>query len=82
MRSCGSGALRGDRGGWGDHPGGQPGGLSRPANLIVAGVTLVPGTSDFTLRFGAIALGGIGTATFAAILLHALLGRGDGAAAR
>jgi len=45
-------------------------------------VTLVPGTGDFTPRFGAIALGGIGTATFAAILLHALLGWGDGAAAR
>jgi xanthine/uracil permease len=42
-------------------------------NLIVAGVTLILGTGDFTLRFGQFALGGIGTATFGAILLHALL---------
>jgi putative pyrimidine permease RutG len=45
------------------------------ANLIVADVTLVLGTGDFTLRFGEFALGGIGTATFGAIALHALLGR-------
>lgn len=42
-------------------------------NLIVAAATLVLGTGDFTLRFGGFALGGIGTATFGAILLHALL---------
>ena len=45
-------------------------------NLIVAAVTLVLGTGDFTLTFGGFALGGIGTATFGAILLYALLGRG------
>lgn len=45
-------------------------------NLIVAAVTLVLGTGDFTLAFGGFALGGIGTATFGAILLYALLGRG------
>jgi putative pyrimidine permease RutG len=45
------------------------------ANLIVAAVTLVLGTGDFTLRFGEFALGGIGTATFGAIALHALLDR-------
>ena len=38
--------------------------------------TLVRGTGDFTLKFGSFALGGIGTATFGAILLHALLRRG------
>ncbi len=54
--------------------------FSNNANLIVAAVTLVLGTGDFTLKFGAFALGGIGTATFGAILLHALLNRGDGAA--
>lgn len=43
-------------------------------NLIVAAVTLVLGTGDFTLKFGDFALGGIGTATFGAILLYALLG--------
>jgi len=45
------------------------------ANLIVAAVTLVLGTGDFTLKFGGFALGGIGTATFGSILLHALLRR-------
>jgi len=44
-------------------------------NLIVAAVTLVLGTGDYTLKFGDFALGGIGTATFGAILLHALLNR-------
>lgn len=47
--------------------------FSDNTNLIVAAVTLVLGTGDFTLRFGGFALGGIGTATFGAILLHALL---------
>ncbi|TSE21022.1 putative pyrimidine permease RutG [Tepidimonas alkaliphilus] len=42
-------------------------------NLLVAAITLVLGTGDFTLKFGDFALGGIGTATFGAILLHALL---------
>ena len=45
-------------------------------NLIVAGVTLILGTGDFTLRLGDFALGGVGTATFSAIALHALLSRG------
>ena len=35
----------------------------------------VLGTGDFTLKFGSFALGGIGTATFGAVLLHALLRR-------
>ncbi|HEX2009756.1 MAG TPA: solute carrier family 23 protein [Roseateles sp.] len=45
-------------------------------NLIVAAITLVLGTGDYTLRFGGFALGGIGTATFGALLLWAVLGRG------
>jgi len=45
-------------------------------NLVVAAITLVLGTGDYTLKFGAFTLGGIGTATFGAILLWALLGRG------
>jgi len=49
--------------------------FSNNTNLIVAAVTLVLGTGDFTLKFGAFALGGIGTATFGAVLLHALLRR-------
>jgi len=44
-------------------------------NLIVAAVTLVLGAGDFSLKFGAFALGGIGTATFGAIILYALLRR-------
>ncbi|ABE42082.1 solute carrier family 23 protein [Polaromonas sp. JS666] len=44
-------------------------------NLIVAAITLVLGTGDFTLKFGQFAMGGIGTATFGAILLYALLNR-------
>ena len=46
-------------------------------NLIVAAVTLVLGAGDFTLKLGAFALGGIGTATFGAIILHALLSAGS-----
>jgi xanthine/uracil permease len=45
-------------------------------NLIVAAITLVLGTGDFTLKFGDFAMGGIGTATFGAIILNALLGAG------
>ncbi len=45
-------------------------------NLIVAAITLVLGTGDYTLKFGEFALGGIGTATFGAILLYAVLNRG------
>lgn len=49
--------------------------FSQNKNLIVAAITLVLGTGDFTLKFGAFALGGIGTATFGAVLLYALLNR-------
>jgi putative pyrimidine permease RutG len=45
-------------------------------NLIVAAVTLVLGAGDFTLKIGAFTLGGIGTATFGAIVLYALLRAG------
>jgi uracil-xanthine permease len=47
--------------------------FSDNANLLTAAITLVLGTGDFTLRFGSFALSGIGTATFGAIVLHALL---------
>jgi putative pyrimidine permease RutG len=49
--------------------------FSQNKNLIVAAVTMILGTGDFTLKFGSFALGGIGTATFGAILLYALLNR-------
>jgi len=45
-------------------------------NMLVGGITLVVGTADFTLKFGGFAMGGIGTATFGAILLHAFLAKG------
>lgn len=47
--------------------------FSDPANLLIAALTLILGTGDFTLKFGGFALGGIGTATFGAVLLAALL---------
>jgi putative pyrimidine permease RutG len=46
-------------------------------NLVVAAVTLVLGAGDFTLKLGQFALGGIGTATFGAIILHAILSLRD-----
>jgi uracil-xanthine permease len=46
-------------------------------NLITAAVTLILGAGDFTLKFGEFYLGGIGTATFGAILLYALLRAGN-----
>lgn len=49
--------------------------FSQNKNLIVAAITLILGTGDFTLKFGDFALGGIGTATFGAIILYALLDR-------
>jgi putative pyrimidine permease RutG len=49
--------------------------FSDNTNLIVAAITLILGTGDYTLRLGQFALGGIGTATFGAILLYALLNR-------
>jgi uracil-xanthine permease len=48
-------------------------------NLMVVAITLVLGTGDYTLKFGGFTLGGIGTATFGAILLWALLSRGGAA---
>lgn len=50
--------------------------FSQNKNLIVAAITLILGTGEFTLKFGDFALGGIGTATFGAIVLYAALSRG------
>ena len=55
--------------------------FSQSSNLLVAAITLILGTGEFTLKFGDFALGGIGTATFGAILLNALLSRGRSGAA-
>ncbi|EKM0528461.1 pyrimidine utilization transport protein G [Cronobacter turicensis] len=49
--------------------------LSQNGNLIMVAVTLVLGAGDFALTLGGFTLGGIGTATFGAIALNALLSR-------
>ena len=49
--------------------------FSDTKNLVVAAITLILGTGEFTLKFGGFALGGIGCATFGAIILYALLSR-------
>lgn len=46
-------------------------------NLIVAAVTLILGGGDFTVHLGSFTLGGIGTATFGAIILNALMQAGE-----
>ncbi len=51
-------------------------------NLIVAAVTLVLGAGNFSIQFGVFRLDGIGTATFGAILLYALLRGRQGPAVR
>jgi uracil-xanthine permease len=51
--------------------------FSRARNLVTAGVTLTVGAGDLALRFGGFTLGGIGTATFGAILLYQLFRDGD-----
>lgn len=47
--------------------------FSKSQNLLVAAVTLILGAGNFTLELGLLKLDGIGTATFGAILMHALL---------
>ena len=47
--------------------------FSDPRNLITVAVTLMLGAGDFALKFGGFTLGGIGTATFGAIILYQLL---------
>ena len=49
--------------------------FSQNKNLLVAAITLIIGTGEFTLKFGSFALGGIGTATFGAIILYQLFNR-------
>lgn len=49
--------------------------LGLNGNLIMVAVTLVLGAGNFTLSLGGFSMGGIGTATFGAILLNAFLSR-------
>ncbi len=45
-------------------------------NLVTAAVALTAGAGDLTIHIGHFTLGGIGTATFGAIILYHALGRG------
>jgi uracil-xanthine permease len=49
--------------------------FSDPRNLITVAFALTAGAGDLTVRVGGFALGGIGTATFGAIILYHLLAR-------
>ncbi|WP_312749760.1 solute carrier family 23 protein [Psychrobacter sanguinis] len=49
--------------------------FSKNNNLIIAAVTVIMGAGNFSLHLGGFDLGGIGTATLAAILLNAFFNR-------
>lgn len=49
--------------------------FSKNSNLIIAAVTVIMGAGNFSLHLGGFDLGGIGTATLAAIVLNALFNR-------
>jgi uracil-xanthine permease len=48
--------------------------FSRARNLVTVAVTLTIGAGDLALKLGEFTLGGIGTATFGAVILYQLLG--------
>ena len=54
--------------------------FSRARNLVTAAVTLTIGAGDLALKLGGFTLGGIGTATFGAILLYQLFRDGEAVA--
>jgi len=47
--------------------------FSDPRNMITVAVALTAGAGDLTIRFGDFTMGGIGTATFGAIILYQIL---------
>ena len=51
--------------------------FARPRNLVTAAVTLTIGAGDLALKLGGFTLGGIGTATFGAIILYQLFRDGE-----
>ena len=51
--------------------------FGRNRNLIVAAVTMILGGGDFSLTFFGFTFGGIGTATFGAIILNAIMSIGE-----
>ena len=50
--------------------------FSEPRNLFTVGIALIFGAGDFTVTIGGFALGGIGTSTFAALIVYQLLSIG------
>jgi len=56
--------------------------FSRPGNLVTVGTSLVLGAGNLAIDVGGFILGGIGTATFGAIILNQLLGPRGRQAAR
>ena len=52
--------------------------FSKSRNLITVAIALTMGAGDLTLTFGGFSLGGIGTATFGAIIVYQLLRGRDG----
>jgi uracil-xanthine permease len=48
--------------------------FSNPRNLITVAAALTAGAGDLTVKFGAFTMGGIGTATFGAIIFYQILG--------
>ncbi len=53
--------------------------FTKNSTLIIAAVSLIMGAGNFSLHIGAFDLGGIGTATLAAIVLNLFLNRGEDA---
>lgn len=53
--------------------------FTKNSTLIIAAVSLIMGAGNFSLHIGAFDLGGIGTATLAAIMLNLFLSRGEDA---
>ena len=51
--------------------------FANPRNLITVAVALTAGAGDLTLKLGAFTIGGIGTATFGAIILYQILSLRD-----
>ena len=47
--------------------------FSNSRNLVTAAVTLTIGAGDLVIRMGGFSVGGIGTATFGAIIIYQLL---------
>lgn len=53
--------------------------FTKNSTLMIAAVSLIMGAGNFSLQLGAFDLGGIGTATLAAIVLNLVLNRGEDA---